>query len=50
MDCKAVYEKWLANVRLGQHEDGKPGMGSKKTEPYMTPRTIIPMVQSQGGY
>ncbi len=23
MDCRKVYEKWLANVRLGQHPDGK---------------------------
>ncbi|WP_026516148.1 family 78 glycoside hydrolase catalytic domain [Butyrivibrio sp. MC2021] len=23
MDCKNVYEKWLANVRIGQHSDGK---------------------------
>ena len=23
MDCRSVYEKWLANVRLGQHPDGK---------------------------
>jgi len=23
MDCRGVYEKWLANVRLGQHSDGK---------------------------
>ncbi|WP_044915515.1 family 78 glycoside hydrolase catalytic domain [Butyrivibrio sp. WCE2006] len=23
MDCKGVYEKWLANVRIGQHPDGK---------------------------
>ena len=23
MDCRSVYEKWLANVRLGQHVDGK---------------------------
>lgn len=23
MDCRAVYEKWLANVRIGQHPDGK---------------------------
>ena len=23
MDCRDVYEKWLANVRLSQHEDGK---------------------------
>ena len=23
MDCRGVYEKWLANVRIGQHPDGK---------------------------
>ncbi len=23
MDCRGVYEKWLANVRIGQHSDGK---------------------------
>jgi len=23
MDCRGVYEKWLANVRIGQHTDGK---------------------------
>ena len=23
MDCRSVYEKWLANVRVGQHSDGK---------------------------
>ncbi len=23
MDCRGVYEKWLANVRLCQHDDGK---------------------------
>ena len=23
MDCRSVYEKWLANVRIGQHSDGK---------------------------
>ena len=23
MDCRGIYEKWLANVRIGQHSDGK---------------------------